>query len=78
MFLPYTAHARACGCSTRVPPDGDGDGDTRIGPRTAAGEESLVTSLLSRLPSFLWNDGRNDVRPPRAARFVCKQFFSDW
>jgi hypothetical protein len=32
-----------------------------------------VTSLLSRLPSFLLNDGRNDVSPPRAPRFVCKQ-----
>jgi hypothetical protein len=73
VFLPYTARERACGCNTRVPPDGDGGGDTRIGPRTAAADESLVTSLLSRLPSFLLNDGRNDVTLPRAPRVVCKQ-----
>ena len=72
--LPYTARARACGCSRRVPPDGgDGGGDTRVGPRTVAGVESLVASLPSRLPSFLVYDGRNDVTPPRACRCVCKQ-----
>ena len=76
--LPYTARARACGCNRRVPPEGDdGDGGDgggiRVGPRTAAGGVRLVTSLRSRLPSFLVYDGRNDVTPPRAYRCVCKQ-----
>lgn len=70
--LPYTARARACGCSRRCPPEGDGD--KRVGPRTVAGGgESLVSSLPVRLPSFLVYDRRNDVTSPRAPRCVCKQ-----
>ena len=37
LTLPYIARARACGCSRRCPPEGDGD--TRFGPRTAAGTD---------------------------------------
>lgn len=70
--LPYTARARACGCSKRCPPEGDRD--ERVGPRTVAVDgESLASSLPLRLPSFLVYDRRNDVTSPRAPRCVCKQ-----